>query len=82
LKTIGKIIHKDNDRIIEVINYVNKTKVYKIHQTKRHCFYCNKKVHKDSGGLLMSEKVKKLMLPKFFCNKHYIEVKQLLKQLK
>ena len=78
----GKVIHKDNDRIIEVVTYDDKSKVYKIHQMQKPCFYCNKKVHRDAGKYLMNEKVVKLKIPKFFCIKHYIEVKELLSRLK
>ena len=81
MKLIGKVLHKDNDRVIEMISKSN-GKEYRIHQMKRNCTYCNKRVHKDSGGLLMHDKVIKLQLPKFFCNKHYIETKKLLSRLK
>ena len=78
----GKVLHQDNDRVIELITLIDGGKQYRIHQMKKKCTYCNKEVHKDSGGFLMNEKVIKLQLPKFFCSKHYIETKKLLKQLK
>ena len=78
----GKVLHQDNDRIIELVTLSNGSKQYKIHQMKRKCTYCNKEVHRDSGGLIINEKIIKLQVPKFFCNKHYIETKKLLKQLK
>mgnify|MGYP003111130777 CR=1 FL=1 len=79
---MGKVIHQDNDRVIELVKKSNESKEYRIHQMKRNCTYCNKRVHKDSGGLLMSIKVNKLKLPKFFCAKHYVETKELLSRLK
>ena len=78
----GKVIHKDNDRIIEVGTYADQSKVYKIHQMQKPCFYCNKKVHRDAGKFLMNDKIKRLNTPKFFCIKHYREALEIIKLLK
>ena len=78
----GKVLHQDNHRVVELTTLSDGGKQYRIHQMKRKCTYCNKEVHKDSGGFLMNEKIIKLQVPKFFCNKHYIETKKLLSQLK
>ena len=82
MKYQGKVLHQDNHRVVELITLSDGGKQYRIHQMKKKCTYCKREVHKDSGGFLMNEKVIKLRLPKFFCNKHYIETKKLLKQLK
>ena len=78
----GIIIHKDNKSIIEVVNYPDQSKVYKIHQMQKPCYICKKKVHRDSGKYLVSEKVAKLNIPRFFCFEHYLEVKEILTRLK
>ena len=82
LTELGTIIYKDDDRVISVAILPEGTKEYRIEQLKRNCFYCNKSVHKDSGGWLRSDKATKLVLPKFFCRSHYTELKVLLKSIK
>ena len=58
----GKIIHEDNERIIELFNYKDQVKTYKIYQMQKHCFCCKKKVHRDAGKYLMNDKIKRLNL--------------------
>lgn len=78
----GKIIHEDNERIIELSNYKDQVKTYKIYQMQKPCFCCKKKVHRDAGKYLMNDKIKRLNTPKFFCIKHYREALEIIKLLK
>ena len=78
---LGKVIHQDNKKVIEVIHKLH-SKEYKIHNMQRQCTYCKKTVHKDSGKMVMDSRVAKLSTPKFFCHKHYVAVIKILKTLK
>ena len=82
LTELGTIIYKDKDRVISVATLPDGIKEYRIEQLHRKCFYCNKSVRKESGGWIRSDKVTKLVVPKFFCRTHYIELKVLLKSIK
>ena len=82
LTELGHIIYEDKERVISVATAPDGIKEYRIEQKHRPCFYCKKSVRKESGGWLTSDKVTKLIIPKYFCRTHYGELKELLKQLK
>ena len=79
IKNLGKVLYEDNFRRIVKIEFTDGTKHFIVKEMQKHCFYCKKKVHRDSGKYLMSSLIPKLKRPKFFCFKHSLEVLHLLK---
>ena len=77
----GTILFEDNRRKIIKVTYADGSRAYKFKEMQKDCFGCNKRVHRDSGKLIMSELATQLQKPKFFCHKCYVEVKSIIKQL-
>ena len=78
----AKVLFEDNNRKILKVMHSDGSRIYKIKEMQRDCFYCNKKFHRDSGKLYMDELIPKLQQPKFFCHSCYVNLIKLIKLIK
>ena len=77
----GTILFEDNRRKIIKVTYADGSRAYKVKEMRKNCFNCNKRVHRDSGKLIMSELAKNLQTPKFFCHKCYVAVNDIINKI-
>lgn len=77
----GQVLFEDNRRKVIKVTYADGSRAYKVKEMRKDCFNCNKRVHRDSGKLLMSKLAKNLQTPKFFCQSCYIAIKDIINKI-
>ena len=75
MQILGKVIFKDQERLIEVRHQPNK-KEYIIHRLKKDCYICNSHVLKSSGSYIQHPDVKQRFIV-FLCRACTIIFKEL-----